>query len=68
MSTPPPMPPVPHLPTCSRHGNGPQVPRVAFAWRDGVPLPPLRICPLCDMGNPSAGPPVMLDYLKRGHQ
>ena len=62
------MPPVPHMPTCRWHGNQ-HVPRVAFAWAEGVPVPPLRICPLCDMGNHgAAGPPVLLDYLKRGHQ
>lgn len=69
----PPMPPRPDMKSCrwcpsSRY-------RIAFDLPPrGIitaltPLPNgLMICMVCDMGNASAGPPVLLDYLKRGHQ
>lgn len=62
------MPPRPDNNTCRWHGNA-VVPRIAFEANSRGKLPQgLRICPHCDMGNPSAGPPVLLDYLRRGHQ
>lgn len=73
MSTLPPMPPRPDMKSCrwcpsSRY-------RIAFpagqprgVVAQAFPLPDgLMICVVCDMGNASAGPPVLLDYLKRGH-
>lgn len=69
----PPMPPRPDNELCRWHSNAMPMHRVAFLGGEGREhagrLPAgLRICPHCDMGNPSAGPPVMLDYLRRGHQ
>ena len=65
----PPLSPRPDQPLCRWHGNQ-QVPRVAFGVTAYWPLADghVLICPMCDMGAPHAGPPVMLDYLKRGHQ
>lgn len=54
-------------PQCSRCG----APRVAFpaGGHAVIPLPQgLRICIRCDMGAPYAGPPVLLDYIRRGHR
>ena len=32
--------------------------------------PVVSLCAYCDMGNgqPQAGPPVMIEYIKKGHQ
>lgn len=72
MTTLPPMPPRPDMRSCrwcpsSRY-------RIAFPANGGVvtalmPLPNgLMICMVCDMANAAAGPPILLDYLRRGHQ
>lgn len=49
--------------------SGPRVAFPAGALGAAVNLPHgLRICPQCDMGGASAGPPVLLDYIRRGHR
>lgn len=65
MSTLPPMPPRTDSPQCTRCGG----PRVAFNAGSAGRLPGgLRICITCDMGGAAnAGPPVLLDYIRRGH-
>lgn len=67
----PPIPPRTDGPQCARCKG----PRVAFPAgapsgivAQAFPLPHgLRICPKCDMGGASAGPPVLLEYIRRGH-
>jgi hypothetical protein len=29
---------------------------------------PLVLCAYCDMGTPAAGPPILMEYLRKGHR
>jgi hypothetical protein len=57
VSTLPDQPPRSDHPNCTRCGTA----RPSLSG--GV-----RICVRCDMGATNAGPPVLLDYLRKGHQ
>jgi hypothetical protein len=70
---PPSLPPIPARPDnreCRWHGS--PFPRVAFPLGYASPLLPqgMMICAVCDMagGSADAGPPVLLDYIRKGHR
>jgi hypothetical protein len=64
MTSLPDQPPRSDHPNCTRCGTvrpGFESGSTALPW--GV-----RICVRCDMGATNAGPPVLLEYLRKGHQ
>jgi hypothetical protein len=70
---PPSLPPIPARPDnreCRWHSS--PMPRIAFsagAIGAAVNLPQgIMICAVCDMVPPHAGPPVLLDYIRKGHR